>query len=431
MKIVNNLLFYKIKSNQLFKDSFWALFGNSLGKVLSLLASVIVARFLEKDVYGEYGMIKNTLVLIAVFSSFGLGYTATKFIAENNGNNVYISNLHKVISVVTLLSGGLISLVILFFAPQIALFLEAPHLTGMLRCSALIVLLNAYNTTQLGELSGFGAYKEIAFNNTIVGVLNFILSFILTYLYNLDGAVISLLIIYIFNCLLNRYSLKKYVTLTKYDFRLMSKIMKKIASFSFPVAMQESLYSISHWITVTLVVKLSDYGELGVLSVTAQWGAILLFVPGALRNVALSHLSKTINVDRTNNEIIFKRLMFVNFISTFIPFLVVAALSKWIISWYGSSYSGIELIFNIAIFTTIISSMTNIYTQQFMSLNKNWFLFFSKLFRDILIVVVSYFLIIKYGKAAFILTLNTLIFNSVYLFILFVKYHYFICRAKS
>lgn len=46
----------RLLSSNLFKDSFWALFGTVIGKALSLFAGIIVARFLGKGLYGEYGM---------------------------------------------------------------------------------------------------------------------------------------------------------------------------------------------------------------------------------------------------------------------------------------------------------------------------------------------------------------------------------------
>lgn len=42
----------------------------------------MIARFLGKELYGEYGTIKTTLTYIAIVSTFGFGYTATKYIAE-------------------------------------------------------------------------------------------------------------------------------------------------------------------------------------------------------------------------------------------------------------------------------------------------------------------------------------------------------------
>ena len=88
-KYIVNILDLKNRAIQsrLLNDSFWVLFGNSLGKGLALAAGIVVARLLGKEIFGEYGMIRNTLVSIAIFSTFGLGFTATKYISENRLNN--------------------------------------------------------------------------------------------------------------------------------------------------------------------------------------------------------------------------------------------------------------------------------------------------------------------------------------------------------
>ena len=62
----------RFRNSALLKDSSWSLIGNIVGKGFSLIAGIVVARCLGKEVYGEYGIIKSTLLMIALFSSFGL-----------------------------------------------------------------------------------------------------------------------------------------------------------------------------------------------------------------------------------------------------------------------------------------------------------------------------------------------------------------------
>lgn len=78
-------IYQSARHNSLFVDSIWALTGNAVGKLCALIAGIFVARFLGRDIYGEYSVIRNTLFVIAVFSTLGLGYSATKFIAEYIG----------------------------------------------------------------------------------------------------------------------------------------------------------------------------------------------------------------------------------------------------------------------------------------------------------------------------------------------------------
>ena len=43
------LIKHRLLQSKLFKDSFWAVFGNGLGNALLLLAGILIARFLGKD----------------------------------------------------------------------------------------------------------------------------------------------------------------------------------------------------------------------------------------------------------------------------------------------------------------------------------------------------------------------------------------------
>ena len=59
----------RILNSKLMMDSFWSLFGNVIGKSLALAAGIIVARYLGKDIYGEYGIIINNSSNIIEFGS--------------------------------------------------------------------------------------------------------------------------------------------------------------------------------------------------------------------------------------------------------------------------------------------------------------------------------------------------------------------------
>lgn len=419
-----NLLFNKLISNSLFKDSFWALLGNALGKGLSLVAGIAVARFLGKEAYGEYGIIKNTLVMIAIFSSFGLGYTATKFIAEGKKNYIKINIIHRLSFKITLITSGAIALLVCVFAKYVAQWLEAPELSSILRWSAVAIVFNAVNATQIGELSGFNAYKQIAINNLWVGIFIFISSIVLTYFWKLEGAVIALVFSYIVNCILNKVSLKKYVKKCLSNTKENKTLRNEIIRFSLPVALQESLYSITHWLNVVILIKLSNYGQLGLSSAANQWTAVMMFVPGALRNVALSHLSQT-NQDNLENSKTLKRLLSVNFISTFIPFLVILVLSRWICSLYGPDFDGLRAILNVGIFTAVINSLTNVFTQEFMAMNKNWYLFISRLLRDCSILITFYLVLSNSNQeyGALVGAIINLSFQFLYIIVLIVKYN--------
>jgi len=49
-----------------------------------LAASVLVARILGKEVFGEYGIIRSTVNIFRVFNGFGMGLIATNHMERAN-----------------------------------------------------------------------------------------------------------------------------------------------------------------------------------------------------------------------------------------------------------------------------------------------------------------------------------------------------------
>lgn len=418
-KVVCNII-QKFKRNTLLKDSFWAIMGSVLGRGLALIAGIAIARFLGKDVYGEYGMIKSNLVLISTFSTFGLGYTATKFIAQNVGkNNSVIYSVHHIATKITLIFSSLLAFLVFVFAEPFAEFLEGEHLANLFRYSAIAIIFNALTTTQIGELAGLGKYKAIAMNNTYVGIFTFIVSVLLSYSYGIEGAAVALILSFCFNCLINRVSLSRNIT---YRILLSSdkynQLTKEILLFSFPVALQESTYSITSWLTMLVLVKLSNYGEVGLNAVANQWFSVVLFIPGALRNVALSHLSGSADDSKTN-KLVLKRLLLINFVFTFIPFLIISIFSSIICKLYGSSYIGLQPVLIVCTFNSVINSITNILTQELMAQGRNWYLFFSRIGRDMFTLALGVLLITINSSAALMLSCGCVVGQMIYAFLLF------------
>ncbi len=420
MNMPINALVSRLKSSSLFKDSFWALSGNVAGKGLSLIAGIAVARFLGNEAFGGYGMIKNNLAMVAMFSSFGLGYTATKFIAEcRKSNSGQACITHKVATRITLAASAAMAAIVGACAGPIAQWLDAPELTRLLRLSAVAIVFNAVNTTQIGELAGFNAYKAIAFNNLLSGVVTFVLSVALTYFYGIDGAVIALAASLLANCMFNRVSLRKHIQQID-AVKVCKDDYKRIAKFSLPVALQESSYSLTHWIATVVLIKVASYGELGIYSVAAQWMAVMLFVPGALRNVSLSHLSAS-NNNIASNKSVLKKMAMANLASTLVPFAIVAALSGWLCSLYGDTYVGLRAVLNVCMFTTVVSSLTNVLTQNMIALGHNWFLFVTRLARDLMTMGVAYCAMALGGRGALAMALSSLLMQTLYLLLLLAK----------
>ncbi|MCM4155370.1 hypothetical protein DHD80_05060 [Gramella sp. AN32] len=423
----------KAQSNQFFQDSFWALLGNVLAKGMALVGAMVVARFLGKEVYGEYGTIRSTLMNIAIFSTFGLGYTATKYIAQcKKDRPEFLKTIAFYTMKISLVVSGTMAIALFFLAEYVAvILLEASHLTTPLRFVAVWVIFNSLTTAQIGILAGFSAFKPMARISMYIGFFAFSSSVLLTYFWNLNGALLALLFTQILNWYLNYREVQKHIpkdgTISKDK-----SFLKELLNFSFPVALQEALYSLTSWLMILILIKLSNYGEVGLYSAAMQWGAILLFIPGILRNVILTHLSGISN-DSKKHDRVLKQTLLINFSATFIPFIIIYILKDWIVGFYGTSFkNGLEDILSISLFTVIFVSLSNVYAQAYLSKSKNWLMFGFRFFRDLSILLITIFLIrntILVGAKA--LVLSSLINQIVFLFLISIIYHKILNAKKT
>lgn len=379
----------RLLQSKLFKDSFWAVFGNGLGNVMMLFAGILIARFLGKDLYGEYGIVKTTMFYIASFATFGLGFTATRYIADFVKNNPsHLKSAVRSALIITLSFSCVIAALLIIFAPLIANYLEEEGLTLALRTLAGVIVFKAITTTQIGLLAGFKDFKHIAYNSLASGIFMLILSVPFTYYFGLKGAFASLLFSQMFNAFVNYFSIKKFTS--KLENQNSQSYTREMIRFSFPVALQESSFTICHWAAIMLLTKYSSMGELGLYTASAQWNSIILMIPTLLSNVVLSYLSSAAsNINQYHRTI--KKMVLINFICTFIPFVGVYVMAGFISSFYGTTFSAMPVVLRVCTFSTILESVASVLKSDLLARGKPWLLFSLRCFRDVLLVVSVYF----------------------------------------
>jgi len=417
--------YLQTRSSKFVQDSFWALLGNILAKGLSLLGAIIVARILGKETFGEFGTIKSTLMNVAIFSTFGLGYTATKFIAENKKKNIHYLNIINYYSSKISFAVSAVMAIILFLTSDYVadVILEAPHLAKHLKIVSVWVVFSSITTAQIGVLAGFGAYKPMAKINAYVGILGFVSSIVLTYYWNLTGALLALLVTQILNWYLNHKEVKKYLPKVN-EIRKDISFLKKMLKFSFPVTLQEALYSIISWLMILVLIRLTNYGQVGLYSAALQWSVVILFIPSILRNVVLSHMSETLD-DQKDHDRVLKKTLVINFIATLLPFIIIYTFKNHLVNIYGSSFKGeLENVLTISLLSTIFMSLSNVYAQAYMSRGKNWLMLAIRSIRDLGILFLTIYLIkIQASSGAIGLAKSILLMNVIFLMIMAYVYH--------
>jgi len=424
-------LFHKIKEYinglrkvKLLNDSFWSLFGNVINKGLAIVAGIIIARFLGKDIFGEYSLLKSTFVSAALFSSFGLQYTSTKFIAEYKKR--HSDKLHLIVKYankIVLAFSGIIALLLIINAGYIAeVILEASHLSKHIRLFAILIVLNSLTSLQIGFLAGFGKFKEMSRINIIVGIVTFLLSVILVYFYGFYGALLTLLLVQLINLFLNYNLVNKSLPTNTDNINSDRTVLNEIIKFSTPIALQEAIYSILSWTIIYLILRYASFGEVGLYRASLQLNGIIMFIPGILRNVVLSHLSETEDNEKKHSKVM-NTVLGINFIATFIPALILFIAANYVAKLYGDSFDGLGSLLRLAVFITVFASISNVYAQAYMSKGMNWMMLTFRFIRDggtilLFIALINY----SSSTGAEAMIYSQLFLNIVFMIIMIVYY---------
>ena len=102
--------------HRLLHGAFWSIFGSIISKAINLLSFIILARVITQESYGELGIIRSTLNMFAVATGMGIGYTATKYIAQyRNLNPSLAGNIYALSNYLSIVVGviGTICLLLL------------------------------------------------------------------------------------------------------------------------------------------------------------------------------------------------------------------------------------------------------------------------------------------------------------------------------
>ena len=403
--------------------SFWSILGAVLSRGLMLIASIIVARIIGKTEYGELGIIRSTVTMFSVFAGFGLGLTATKYIAEFRDKEPEVTG--KIIAISTIfavMSGAIISMVILLYAPYLSNnILNSQNLSHELQLSAIMLFFSALNGAQTGILTGFEAFKKIAKINVISGAISFPVQILTTYLWGLQGAVIGFGTNYFILYLLNKKGVQQITKKHKINISYVNcwSQWRVLYKFSLPAVFSGLLVTPVMWFgNAILVNQQNGYDEMAIFDAANQWRNAILFLPTIISQILLPLLANS-----NNNKLQFKKLLkysiLTNFSITSIIAITISGFSGLIMKSYGSDFYSGRNVLIILVFTTTLIATNSTIGQAIASKGKMWIGFLLNSIWAIVMLSTSYILLtngygakglaIAYLISYFIHTLNQFI----------------------
>lgn len=396
--VVNNLIVKGKTSDvvqRMASGAFWSFSGTAIAKFIVLIAGIFCARILDKDEYGEFGMVRSTINMFIVFGVAGLGLTATKYISEyKEWQKERVSSIYLLTNGFAFVTGLAVAIIIIVFAPELANnTLHSPQLINDIRIGALLLFVSVINAAQTGTLSGLENFKGIALNTLKGSIAEAIGMLLGAYYWGVTGAIlgygIGFIVLYVTNHFSIRQSLKErdisihWSSFQKKDLELLYK-------FSLPAALSSIMVMPVFWIVRSMLVRANGFGELAIYEAADQWKVIILFIPSAVSQIVLPILSSIVHIDRNKFWKVVVINIGVNASIALVLAIIVSLLGNSIMGLYGDDYDNVTPLVYLSL-STIFTSISSVIGLTIASKAKMWVGFSFNLVWAVMLICFSYF----------------------------------------
>jgi len=381
---------------------FWSFAGTALARTLALAASVVTARLLGKQGYGEFGVVNSTLLTLQTFASVGLGATATRYVAELRAKDPERAARILALSAIVSAASGLLGMALLWaFSDSIAIhMLNAPPLAGLLRIAAVGLVFTTLNGAQVGALAGFEAFRTLTWLNMWSGLLGVPLAVAGVWFWGLQGAVWATVATGAVQWSLSHFAVRDEAR--AYGIALGAagwwREQRVLWSFSLPALAQGIMVAPVNWAAAAILVNQPrGYPEMGVLSVANQWFGAVMFLPVALGGAVLPVLLERVGQgDARGARMVLGAAVAMN-TAVVVPIVAGASLaSPWIMEMYGKEFGAAWHTLVVVLITAGLVAATTPVGNLFAAAERLWLAVLMNSGWAILFLVATLFLV-KWG----------------------------------
>ncbi len=343
---LRSLLYADTLRARLARGAIWSTVGAALAQVLGMAASIATARLLGESGFGEFGMVRSTVLMVGVLGGSGLGTAVTKHLAEQRlsdparaGRQIGLLEITGIIlgGVATLLCVGLA-------APLAEAAIHAPQLTVPLRLAAALILLNVWGGIQRGALLGLECFRTVAWLSLADGALNLALVVPAVWRFGLSGGVVGLVAAAFAGTVLKGFVLRRQCS--RHGITIRRRGSGRESSILWSFALPGLLVSVStlpaEWLArLPLTRHSGSFEELGIFAAAYAWGPAVMFLPGQIVAPAIPLMSSLYGA---NEHRAFRRLARTTVLASLglgiVAAAILAAFAGPIMGAYGPAFAG-------------------------------------------------------------------------------------------
>ncbi len=373
----------------------WSTLGASASRLLVLLVSVMCARLLGKNQYGQLAMVQATLIAVSSVLDAVLRTSAVKHVAQfRSSDPARASEIARDCVRLSMLLGGGAALLFAFASPLVAArILNDKPLSATLMLGSASLLLGSLNSAQIGILNGLGAFREIAQLAFWSGVASVPLAWIGTAHWGLIGAISASILSIAVSVTLAWPAVAK--ELRKFGNRAEkanpTRNFSLLWQFGLPSVLSALVFSLATWLSsVFLARQQAGYSELAVSNVAQLWRAAILFVPAALANTWLPAMADAHGQGKSHEfrQLLRTSLFATAGVSTCLA-LGVALASSRIMAAYGASFASEWIVLVTSAAAALISAIASVAGLVIVCTGQMWWGFALNLLWAVVLVSLS------------------------------------------
>ncbi len=356
----------------------WVLLGMGLSQVVAAVSSIVIARVLGQEMFGEFGMVRNTVLMVGTLAGFGLGVTTNKFIAELRDSDP--GRAGRVLALTTTLaaiSGAVVSLLLAGAADYVAVHtLGAEHLSGYIRICAPLLIMLVLGGVQLGAISGLEQFRVLSLVTTATGLTLALTAALGALVRGIEGAFYGTLA----GSFINLALLEGVVTVLRrrkgiqFAFGGMWRERSILLSFAVPSMLAGAMVAPVTWAGLRLLfIRQNGAAETALFQAASQLRMLALFVPGALAQVVLPVLS---NLQAGGDAVRYQRAVRLTALACLAASTVVAiplmGASPQLMALFGQSFSSGWLVLCLMCAAAVLQATNNVIGEALAALSRMW-----------------------------------------------------------
>ncbi|MEO7362370.1 MAG: oligosaccharide flippase family protein [Gemmatimonadaceae bacterium] len=382
----------------------WATIGTVFTQGSTLVSNIWIANLVGKVTFGEYAIVLATVQATAALASLGIGYTATRYIAEWRHRNVaragQLLNLFDRLSWFAAITAAVLLAISASGIADAAL--RAPALGTSLMLAAASTVFTVRNGFLTGALMGLESFRALGIAGILSGSLYLALTAAGAAKDGVRGAVIGLLVSSALQCALLTFAVRRERNLQQLGTGSASFAKERplLIRFALPAALSGVSSVPALWAVQALIARShNSFGDLALYAAGLNMLTMIMFTPTVLNGVAMAWINRTqaVSGDAAYRSAI-RTTLGVNLLTVVCALTGVAVLSPFILGLYGSGFRTGYLGLGLLLASSIPEAFTNALAQSLQTRERMWESFLLiNIPRDIVLVCAAAYLIPRYG----------------------------------